>query len=113
MDITEIFYFCLKLELSECFHKWHSFNVSDGATQLGMEKKDTSDHPQYTDEQKNSRAMPRIEVCKYAKNHCVIHLKQAKFMIYKLNLTKTVRNEKGKHSTFKRESEEGQIPIIN
>lgn len=39
MDVTEILSFCLKLKLSECFHKWHSFNVSDGATQLEMEKK--------------------------------------------------------------------------
>ena len=43
MDITEILSFCFKLELSERFHKWHSFNVSNGATQLGMEKKDTRD----------------------------------------------------------------------
>lgn len=39
MDITEILSFCFKLELSERFHKWHSFNVSNGATQLRMEKK--------------------------------------------------------------------------
>lgn len=49
MDVTEIVFFCFKLELSERFHKWHSFNVSDGAAQLGMEKKDSSDLPCYTD----------------------------------------------------------------
>ena len=44
MNITEILSFCFKLELSERFHKWHSFNVSNGATQLGMGKKDTRGH---------------------------------------------------------------------
>lgn len=34
MDITEVLSFCFELKLSKCFNKWHSFNISNGSTQL-------------------------------------------------------------------------------
>lgn len=52
MNGTEVLPFCFKLELSECFHEWHSFNVSNGASQLQVESKNmqmTRHPPEYTD----------------------------------------------------------------
>lgn len=34
MDITEVLSFCFELKLSKGFNKWHSFNISNGSTQL-------------------------------------------------------------------------------